>query len=117
MIIKRIINILTSLIIVALFPRVSNPKGMLLTMRIVLAASFVISMLLACEQVSAPKYSTVTPETEDPSEAPVTSATPSATPQTVVPTGALAHSDSPTRNRYSRRDPGCTHSDNSACHS
>ena len=89
MIIKRIINILTSLIIVALFPRVSNPKGMLLTMRIVLAASFVISMLLACEQVSAPKYSTVTPETEDPSEAPVTSATPSATPQSVDPTSPL----------------------------
>ena len=89
MIIKRIINTLIPLIIVGLVPRVSNPKGMLLTMRIVLAASFVISMLLACGQDSAPKYSTVTPETEDPSEAPVTSAIPSATPQSVVPTSPL----------------------------
>ena len=88
MIIKRIINILTSLIIVALFPRGSMPKGMPITIWIVLVASIVISVVLACEQDSAPKYSTVTPETEDPSEAPATSATPSATPQTVVPTGA-----------------------------
>ncbi len=89
MIINRIINTLIPLIIVTLCPRGSMPKGIPITIWIVLVASIFVSVGLACEQDSAPKYSTVTPETEDPSEAPVTSATPSATPQSVVPTSPL----------------------------
>ena len=95
---KRNYRTLISVIIVKRFTRGSKPKGMLITMRIVLALSLLFLVGLSCARNSAPWHTPVTPETVIPSRVLPTSAaltataTPPATaalPQSVVPTSPL----------------------------